>query len=370
MDIGTTQYKEFLDSFKHASFTDEEKQNLKFIIENTNTDDIKVLSSSILKGQYRLSYRLMERLSLLITNRIEKERNFYVYSNKTKSYEQKITKMELLLVIIILQMCDSNNRIYDFSYRKDIAPLKDFNGEALFSHSTFYYIYNSLQIKKIIHIKEEADGTVTLSIPDNHIGKNDKYISLQTEFLLHDSEQYLLFRNMKLAAMKIYLFCLAQTYTGAGAPVNGSPAISVEQIKTRLGVTQNRTVRSYIASLEQAFGKLQFTAGGGRKAFSKGKVRFSNINNKFCFAKRTVLSENQPNSFRRFFDKSIFEIGIDKCPQYDTLRTWTFMLLSSLKEDQLKNAFAFFISTILSHNKLDRLVFVEAAEKIINAYGA
>jgi len=370
MDINATNYKEFMDSFKHNFFTDEEKQNLKFIIENTNTDDIKDLSTSILKGQYRLSYRLLERLSLLTTRRLDKERITYVYSSKTKSYEQKITKMELLLVIILLQMCDSNNRIYDFSYCKDIAPLKDCNGDALFSRSTFYYIYTSLQRKKLVAIKEETDGTITLSIPDNHIGKNDKYVSLQTEFLLHDSEQYLLFRNMKLAAMKIYLFCLAQTYTGAGKPINGSPAISVEQIKTRLGVTQNRTVRSYIACLEKAFGKLQFTAGGGRKAFTKGNVRFSNSNNKFCFAKRTVMSENQPNSFRRFFDKSIFEIGIDKCPHYDTLRTWTFMLLSSLKEDQIKNAFAFFISTILSHNKLDRLVFAEAAEKIVNAYGA
>ena len=368
MNTISSPYSDFMDAFTKNSYTEEELRKLRELIEVSTVEDINELSSSILKGQYRLSYRLLEKLFLLMTNRITQHSN--TSAQKRKKSEQKITKMELLLLIIILQMCDSNNKLYDFSYSSDIAPLKDYNGEPLFCKSTFYCIYTSLQRKKIIQVKEETDGTVTLSVPDNHIGKNDKYITLQTEFLLHDSEQYLSFRNMKLGAMKLYLFALAQTYTGAGSPLNEAPAISVEQIKTRLGVTQNRTVRTYIMSLEKAFGKLNFSFGGGRNAFAKGKVRFSNRSNKFCFARRTTLSAEQPNSFRRFFDKTILKLEIEKDPHYDMLRTWTFMLMSSIKEDHIKDSFSFLILSLLSHNKLDRLSFTDAAEKIANAYSA
>lgn len=368
METCTGKYEEFIKTFHSSLYSEEDLINLKNTIEASAMDDMEELSHSVLQGQYRLSYKLLQKLSLLKTSRVKESKN--TTSGRKKSFELKITKMELLLLILILQMCDSNNRLHDFSYAKDIAPLRDFNGEPLFNKSTFYCVYASLQRKKIIIAKEEINGTVTLSIPDNNIGKNEKYVSLQTEFLLHDSELYLSFRNMKLASMKIYLFCLSKTYTGAGSPLNDSPSISVEEIKQSLGVSQNRTVRTYIESLEKAFGKLLFNPGGGRKAFIKGKLRFSNRNNKFCFSKRESLSSNQPNSFRRYFDRTIVEAGIVTDHHYDTLRTWVYMLMSSLKEEKIPKAFSFLFSVLLSYGKLDRLTFNYAAEKIINAYGA
>lgn len=364
MDFNKTKYEEFTKAFHSSIYTEEERKQFMEAISSISFTDMESLTRPVLQGQYRMSLKLLQKLSLLKTTKIAGE------NKKQKKYEYKITKMEFLLLILILQMCDSNNRLYDFSYNKDIAPLKNYNGEPLFSKSTFYYIYASLQRKKILVAKEEPNGTTTLTVPDNHIGKNEKYISLQTEFLLHDSEQYLSFCNMKLAAMKLYLFYLALTYIGSGAPLNESPAISVEEIKTRLGVNQNRTVRIYIESLEKAFGKLIFNPGGGRKAFIKGKLRFSNRNNKFCFAKRQSLSPNQPNSFRRYFDKVVQETGVDTDHHYTTIRNWTYMLMHELKDEILPKSFAYLISVFLTHGKIDMPAFNEAAEKIINAYGA
>ena len=138
MNTTNNPYSDFMAVFNNIPYTEEERQIFRTAIEKSNVEDMKELSSSILKGQYRLSYRLLERLSLLKTNRITQNPNTSVLIKKT--YEQKITKMELLLLIIVLQMCDSNNKLYDFSYSNDIAPLRDYNGEPLFSKSTFYCI--------------------------------------------------------------------------------------------------------------------------------------------------------------------------------------------------------------------------------------
>jgi len=347
-------------------YTEEERLAFKELINNAVCDALECkLSPAIHKGQYRLSYRLLEKLSLLITKNVsDKETN---NSSNKKKYEYKITKSELLLLILILQMCDANNTVYDFTYIKDIAPLKDCTGAPLFSKSTFYYAYESLRRKKIIHMKELDNGKVNISVPDNHINKNERYISLQTEFLLHDSEKYLAFRSMKLASMKLYLYYLANTYTGAGNNLNNAPSISIEQIKRRMGVKQNRTVRAYIKSLESAFGTLKFLPGGGKKAFVKGTLRMSNLENKFCFAKRQTLSDTQLNSFRRYFDKTIQEIGIETDKNYKRIRDWVYLLLSERPDLSMEKLYTYLISTFYSHKKLDMLSFADAAKTISNA---
>ena len=367
-------YKDFLNSFTSQHYTDEEKLEFRSMINSANIYDSEELTPSILKGQYRMSYHLLQRLFRLRTKNLSIQSantKKHIHASGKPEYEYKITKMELLLLILLLQMCDANNHIHDFSYSKDIAVLKDCHGDSLFKKSTCYHVLNSLERKKIITRKEQDNGMITLSIPANQINKNEKYISLQTEFLLHDSEQYLAFRDMKLAAMKIYLLCLATTYQGKNASgtavLNSSPQLSVDDIKTKIGVKQNRTIRTYIKSLEKTFGKLSFIPGGGRKAFSKGKLQMSNAKNNYCFSKRTTMSDTQPNSFRRHFDKAIHthDISYDR-DSYSRMRTWAFMLIEARNDLGTEKLFSFIIDYLSSH-KMDMLSMAEIGRIIANA---
>lgn len=354
------------DFHKNPALSNEEKMELRSMIENAPSLASENMNDAILKGQYRLSYHLFIKLFKLKTSVINRKNQ-----KDLRKTEYSITKMELLLLLLLLQICDSNNHIQDFSYSKDIEPLKDYNGEPLFKKSTFYHALNSLERKKIITKTELDNGMLVLSIPGNTIGKKGKYITLQTEYLLHDSIQYLAFRDMKLAAMKIYLLFLAKTYKGKDtsgkAVFNGNPEMSINDIITQIGVQQNRTVRSYIQCLEKAFGKLSFFPGYGKKSFSHGKLQLINNNNRNCFSKRQSFSENQLSSFRRHFDSVIKRHNINFIhTDYENIRNWMFRLINYPNKLSSEKTFAFAMSRIISHGALDYFIFNEICYTIAN----
>ena len=144
--------------------------------------------------------------------------------------------------------------------------------------------------------------------------------------------------------------------------------IIVEEIKNKLGVQQNRTIHTYINCLENAFGKLSFHSGYGKKKFSNGKLQFSNNANRSCFAKRTSLSPLQLTSYRRHFDSVIkrYNISFNK-KDYLRIRDWLFSLLNYRKDISIEKVFAYAINQFKCHGALDNIIFNEISYVIVNA---
>lgn len=317
-------YEEFIEKFQNRTATEEEKQQIRDSVLSACATEQDRLTASILQGQYRMSLSLLNRIIPLRKNA----------KGNGRKRQYKITKSELCLLLLLLQMCDSGNRIQGYEYAKDIAPLRDASGNHLFPKSTYYHAINGLVKKGLVTVSEQLDGASMLCIPANEIREKDRYIPLQTEYLLHDSKQYLKFREMTLASMKIYLYSMAQTYHGkdpAGKSLlGGTSALTVAELKDKLGVSRNRTVKKYIRHLENAFGKITFLPGRGRKTFSGGTVQLTNSLNNCCFAKRTGLSPSQISSFRRHFDRAVARYGLAAgiCQEnYGRIRNYIYMLL-------------------------------------------
>lgn len=346
----------------------EEKLELRSQLESAPLLASDNMNAAILQGQYRISYKLLTQIFKLKTS--IKKNGSRINSSREMAY--RITKMELLLLILLLQMCDSENKIQDFLYSKDIEPLKDYYDEPLFKKSTFYYAINSLEAKKIIQRTKLNNGAEQISIPANHIGKKERYVTLQTDFLIHDSLNYLRFRDMKLGSMKLYLFCLANTYKGRDASgkaiLNGNPELHVSEIKNKLGVRQNRTIHAYINCLENTFGKLSFHSGYGKKKFENGKLQFFNNKNRSCFSKRTSLSPVQTTSYRRHFNSVVKRHNISFTQKdYLRIRDWLFSLLNYRKDISIEQSFAYAMNQFICHGSLDNLIFNEISYVIVNA---
>lgn len=261
-----------------------EKAHLASYAEIINAYDAEItFSNDVHIGSYRLSTSLLDKIM-----------------KPSHGTEPGITKTELTVLLLLLQICD-NDHFVDALHYREFLDITDINGQALFSSKSYYNALIGLKSKGFITYTDEW-GVRSIRILHNQIRPHDRYLNLNHNALIPGTTEYHDFHKLPLGAQKLYLYLLCYKHPRFGYTAN------IIELSKKMGFKTKYLIPSYLKKLFPLIGAVALQKNFRNRQKNRNlKLSFDNA---LKMSPKEGLVKEQKSYFGRMFDKLLHNYGI------------------------------------------------------------